>query len=107
MKNTNDSADDGDQLIAPVRDYRTLLETTRPLLIIKVTLLSSRLPIYRDQPIFLETGDCCRESILRRGEIVSPHLSGQTVTGDEGLAAVIDLPLTSFGLKIRIYIGMS
>ena len=107
MKNTNDSGDDGDRLIARVRDYRTLLETTRPLLIIKVTLLSSRPPIYRDQPIFLGTDNCRGEAVLKKGEIVYPDPSGQTVTGVEGQAGTTAPPQPGSSLTMRIYIGLS
>jgi hypothetical protein len=107
MKNADDSADDKDRLIARVSDYRTLLETTRPLLIIKVTLLSSRLPIYRDQPIFFKTDDCPGEAALKRGEIIYPDPSGQTATSAEGLADTTVPPQTSSSLTLRIYIGLS
>ena len=107
MKNADDSAGDGDQSVAPVISYRTLLETTRPLVITKNTAPPSQQSIYRDQPVSLEAGGCHGESVLKRGEIVSPELSGQTATGDQGPAAAIDLPLTSSKLRIRIYIGMS
>lgn len=107
MKNTNDPADDGDQPIAPVTDYRTLLETTRPLVITKNTAPPSQQSIYRDQPVSLEAGGCHGESVLKRGEIVCPDPSGQAATGDRRPGAAIDLPLTSSKLRIRIYIGMS
>jgi hypothetical protein len=107
MQNKDDSAGDGDQPIAPVTDYRTLLETTRPLVIIKNTAPPSQQSIYRDQPVSLEAGGCHGESVLKRGEIVGPDLSGQTATGDQRPGAAIDLPLTSSKLRIRIYIGMS
>jgi len=107
MRDTNDSADDGDRLIARVRDYRTLLETTRPLLIIRVTLLSSRPPIYRDQPIFLGTDNSHGEAALKRGEIVYPGPSGQTATGAEGQADTTAPPQPGSSLTMRIYIGMS
>ena len=107
MKNTNDSGDDGDRLIARVRDYRTLLEMTRPLLIIKVTLLSSRPPIYRDQPIFLGTDNSHGEAALKRGEIVYPGPSGQTATGAEGQADTTAPPQPGSSLTMRIYIGLS
>jgi hypothetical protein len=107
MNNPDDPAGDGDQLGAPVRDYRILLKTTRPLVLTRNTALPSQQSIYRDQPISLEAGDCQGESVLKRGEIVCPDLSGQTATGDQGTAAAVDLPLTSSKLRIRIYIGMS
>ena len=107
MQNTNGPADDGDQPIAPVTNYRTLLETTRPLVIAKSTAPPSQQSIYRDQPVSLETGGCHGESVLKRGEIIGPDPSGQTTTGDRRPGAAIDLPLTSSKLRIRIYIGMS
>ena len=103
----DNSAADGDQPIAPVTDYRTLLETTRPLVITKNTAPPPQPSVYRDQPVSLEAGGCHGESILKRGELISPDPSGQTATGDQGPAAAVDLPLTSSKLKIRIYIGMS
>ena len=107
MKNADDSPGDGDQSIAPVTNYRTLLETTRPLVITKNTAPSPQPSVYRDQPVSLEAGGCHGESVLKRGEIVSPDPSGQTVAGDRGPAAAIDLPLASSKMRIRIYIGMS
>lgn len=108
MRNTNDPADDGEQLATPASSYRALLETTRPLVITKNTIaLPSQPWIHRDQPTSLEAGHCHGESVLKRGEIICPDLSGQTVTSDESLVAMIDLPLTSSRLRIRIYIGMS
>ncbi|MCJ7575301.1 MAG: hypothetical protein MUO80_01245 [Dehalococcoidia bacterium] len=107
MKNADDSAGDGDQSIVPVTDYHTLLETTRPLVITKNTAPPSQPSIYRDQPVSLETDGCHGESVLKRGEIVCSDPSGQTVAGDQGPAAAIDLPLTSSKLRMRIYIGMS
>jgi len=107
MKNTNGPADDGDQPIAPVTNYRTLLETTRPLVIAKSTAPPSQQSIYRDQPVSLEAGGCHGESVLKRGEIICPDPSGQAATGDRRPGAAIDLPLTSSKLRIRIYIGMS
>jgi hypothetical protein len=107
MKNTNDPADDGDQPIAPVTDYRTLLETTRPLVITKNTAPPSQQSIYRDQPVSLEAGSCQGESVLKRGEIVCPDPSGQTATGDQRPGAAVDLPLATSKMRIRIYIGMS
>ena len=107
MKNADDSADDGDQSIAPLKGYRALLDMTRPLVITKSTAPPSQQSIYRDQPISLEAGGCHGESVLKRGEIVCPDPSGQTATGDQRPGAAIDLPLTSSKLRIRIYIGMS
>jgi len=107
MQNKDDPAGDGDQPIAPATDYRTLLETTRPLVIIKNTAPPPQQSIYRDQPVSLEAGGCQGESVLKRGEIICPDPSGQTVTGDQGPAAVVDLPLASSKMRIRIYIGMS
>ena len=107
MQNKDDSAGDADQPIAPVTDYRTLLETTRPLVITKNTTPPSQQSIYRDQPVSLEASGCHGESLLKRGEIVCSDPSGQTVTGDQGPAAVVDLPLASSKMRIRIYIGMS
>ena len=107
MQNKDDSAGDGDQAIAPVTDYRTLLETTRPLVITKNTAPPPQPSIYRDQPESLEAGGCHGESILKRGEIVYPDQSGQTAKSDQGPAAAVDLPLTSSRLRIRIYVGMS
>ena len=107
MKNADDPAGDGDQSIAPVISYRTLLETTRPLVITKNMTPPSQQSIYRDQPVSFEESGCHGESALKRGEIVCPDPSGQTVAGDEGPAAAIELPLASSKMRIRIYIGMS
>ena len=99
-------AGEGDQPIAPIKDYRTLIEATRPLVITKNTAPPPQPSVYRDQPVSLEAGGCYGESILKRGQLVSPDPSGQTATGDQGPAAAVDLPLTSSKLRIRIYIGM-
>ncbi len=107
MKNADDSAGDGDQPIAPVTDYRTLLETTRPLVITKNTPPPSQPSVYRDQPVSLEAAGCHGESVLKRGEIIHPGPSGQTAKSDKGPGAAVDLPLATSKMRIRIYIGMS
>jgi hypothetical protein len=107
MNNPNDPADDGDQLETQVRDYRTLLKQTRPLVISDNTMLPLQSPIHRDQASSFEAGECHEESVLKRGEIVCPDPSDQTAPSDQGPAAAVDLPLTSSKLRIRIYIGMS
>jgi len=125
MRMIDSSADDEEELATPEGDmnlpghesaeaislevggYRALLAITRPLVIAKHTPLSSRLPIYRDQAISLETEDCRAESALRKGEILCPDLSEPRMAGDEGLAATTALPQTESNLRIRIYLGMS
>jgi hypothetical protein len=107
MKNTNDPPDDENHLATPIWDYRTLLQSTRRLVIKKQITLPPSLLIHRDQPISLETGDCHEESVLKTGEIVFPDLSGQSVTSDPGLSAMTALLKTGSNLRIRIYIGMS
>lgn len=107
MKNTQDPSNDKQKPTTPPKDYRALLETTRPLVIVRLTRLSSRVPIYGDQATSLETDDCDGESVLKRGEIVCPDLSEQTLTGDEDPAGMAALHRNSSDLRIRIYIGMS
>ena len=107
MKNANDPHDDEDRLITPLNDYRTLLETTRPLMIAESGESQGGLFMYRDQPTSLETGDCDRESALKRGEIVHADASNETVTKHKGPAATIDLVISNSHLRIRIYLGMS
>ena len=107
MKNPNDPPDDEQQLAAPIRDYRTLLRTTRPLVITKRRPLGPPLSIHRDQAISLGTGDSHGESVLKRGEIICPDSSEQSARSAPGLPATTALPLTGSDLRIRIYIGMS
>jgi hypothetical protein len=107
MNNTNDSTNEEDQSTTPVSNYLALMETTRPLVITKGTAPSSRLLIFRDQAIPLETGECREEAVLKRGEIIHGDLPDQRVTNDEGPTAATDLDIRSSNLKIRIYLGMS
>jgi hypothetical protein len=86
MSNTNNPANDEEQLAAIPTDYRALLAMTRPLVIAEHTL-----PSWRGGEICrlafgmpLEPGDWPAESTLTRGEIVHPDESELGITGDEG-----------------------
>jgi hypothetical protein len=107
MKNTNDSPDDDEQLAVPVKDYRALVDTTRPLVVAEDKAASRRLPICRDQATSLETGDCHAESVLKTGEIVSPDSPEQKVAKDGQQASTDAPPEADSDPRLRIYIGMS
>jgi hypothetical protein len=134
MKMMDNSADDEEQLATPEKDinlpghdsaesvspepgdYGALLAMTRPLV------------ISRDAALSLEAGDCRVEFALRKGEIICPDSSGQSMREDGGLAmtregartnptpeggydvpdeSIFALPQRRLNLKIRIHLGMS
>jgi hypothetical protein len=88
MSNTDNRADDEEQLATIPTDYRALLAMTRPLVIAEHTL-----PSWRGGEICrsgfgipLEPGDWPADFTLRRGEIVRPDESELGITGDQGRA---------------------
>ena len=118
MSNSDDPANNEEQLPTVPRDYRALLAMTRPLVIAERTLQSWRGGEIRRSGfgIPLEPGDWRAESTLRRGEIVRPDKSEPGITGDEGRASgneeaaaglISPLCQTDSNLQIRIYLGMS
>jgi hypothetical protein len=129
MSNTDNPANDEEQLATIPTDYRALLAMTRPLLIAEHTLRSWRGgEICRSGfGIPLEPGDWPAEFTLSRGEIVRPDESELRTTGDEGRAtgneeagtssaqevgdesteARCALPRGDSNLQIRICLGMS
>jgi hypothetical protein len=129
MSDTDNPANDEEQLATVPTDYRALLAMTCPLVVEEHTL-----PSWRGGEIFrsgfgipLMPANCRVESTLRRGEIVRLDKSGLGTTGDEGRAtgnkeagtswaaevedkptqARSGLPQTDSNLRIRIYLGMS
>jgi hypothetical protein len=114
MSNTENPANDEEQLATIPTDYRALLAMTRPLVIAERTL-----PSWRGGEICrsgfgmpLEPGDRPGEFTLSRGEIVRPDESELGTTGDEGRAtgneeAGSALRRGDSNLQIRICLGMS
>ena len=107
MSNTDDSASDEEQLATVPMDYRTLLATTRPLVITQQTSRSLGVPIYEDKAISLEATDWWVEFALRKGEIICGDLPIGRMGGEEGLTTTTALPQRGSGLRIRIHLGMS
>jgi hypothetical protein len=129
MSNTDNPANDEEQLATIPTDYRALLAMTRPLVIAEHTLPSWRGgEICRSGfGILPGPGDGRAEFTLRRGEIVRPDESELGITGDEGptigneeawtssgpeledkpMGARSALPQTDSDLQIRICLGMS
>ena len=129
MSNTDNPANDEEQLTTIPTDYRALLAMTRPLVIAEHTL-----PSWRGGQICrsglgipIEPGDWRAESTLRRGEIFRSDESGLGIADDEELATtpeeagtssapeVEDAAVESISalrrrdssLQIRICLGMS
>ena len=111
MKNADDFAnnftDHEEPSATPLTSYSALLNTTRPLAIVKGTVTPCISFVYRDQPDSLEAGNSPGELALRRGEIIHTDLPEQQAPNDDGTTAKTDLVISSSNLRIRVYIGMS
>ena len=106
MTNTGDFSDE-EQSTTLVRDYRTLLETTRPLVVAAESLLSLRADrtLRSGFAMLPDSGDCAAELKLKRGEIFRSESAEAGENG--GLEPTDDLPEGDLGLGIRIHFGMS
>jgi hypothetical protein len=104
MNNTDDSANDEEQLATVPMDYSALLAMTQPLVITEDTILSLRGgEVFRlGFGILLEPADRRAEFVLRRGEILCPE--GECDVARESIFALGE---TGSNLKLRIYLGMS
>jgi hypothetical protein len=129
MSNTDNPANDEEQLATVLTDYRALLAMTRPLVIAEYNLSSWRGGEIRrsGSGISPEPGDWRAESTLRRGEIFRSDEPGLRITEDEELAttkeeaarssaaevedaateSVPALRRRDSNLRIRVYLGMS
>jgi hypothetical protein len=129
MSNTDNPANDEEQLATVLTDYRALLAMTRPLVIAEDNLPSWRGGEIRrsGSGISPEPGDWRAESTLRRGEIFRSDEPGLRITEDEepattkeeaarsSAAEVEDAATESVpalrrrdsNLRIRVYLGMS
>jgi hypothetical protein len=129
MSDTDNPANDEEQLATIATDYRALLAMTRPLVIAEHTLSSWRGgEICRSGfGIPLIPAHCRVESTLRRGEIIRLDKSALGITEGEGWAALNEeagtssapevqdktteasfaSPQTDSNMRIRIYLGMS
>jgi hypothetical protein len=104
MNNTDDSANDEEQLATEPMDYSDLMEMTRPLVITEDAIRS-----LRGEEVFrLGSGsapgpaDRRAEFALRIGEILCPGGECDAARGS------ISAPgKTGSNLKLRIYLGMS
>jgi hypothetical protein len=104
MNNTDDSADDEEQLASVPMDYSALLAMTRPLVITEDALLSLRGEgVFRvGVGISPEPADRRAAFALRRGEILCPE--GEC---DVAWESIFALGKTGSNLKLRIHLGMS
>ena len=104
MNNTDDSANDEEQLVTVPMDYSALLAMTRPLVVTEDALLSLRGEgVFRlDSGISSESADRRAEFALNRGEILGPE--GECDVARESIFALGE---TGSNLKLRIYLGMS
>jgi len=104
MNNTDDSANDEEQLATVPMDYSALLAITRPLVITEDAILSLRgEEIFRlGFGISPEPADRRAEFALRIGEILC--LGGECDVARESIFA---LGKKSSNLKLRIHLGMS
>jgi hypothetical protein len=104
MNNTDDSANDEEQLATVPMDYSALLAMTRPLVITEDALLSLRgEDVFRlGLGISPEPADRRAEFALRIGEILCPV--GECDVARESISAPGE---TGSNLKLRIYLGMS
>jgi len=104
MNNTEDSANDEEQLPTVPMDYSALLAMTRPLVITEDALLSLRGEgVFRlGFGISPEPADHRAEFAPRRGEILCPE--GECDVARESIFALGE---TGPNLKLRIYLGMS
>jgi hypothetical protein len=107
MNNSDDSADNEEQLTNVPMNYSALLAMTRPLVIIRQTSRSLGAPIFEDKAISLKASDWWVEFALRKGEIICGDLPIERMQGEEGTAATPALPHRGSDLRIRIHLGMS
>ena len=107
MNNTDDSANDEEQLAPVPMDYLTLLAITRPLLITQPTSRSFGIPIYEDKAISLQARDWWVEFALKKGEIICGDIPIERRQGEDGPTTTPALPQRDSNLRIRIHIGMS
>jgi hypothetical protein len=106
MSNTDDSADNEEQLKMAPMDYHTLMTMTRPLVITRQTSLLLGAPISEEQAISLEARGWRVESALRKGEIICGDLPIGRRQGEEG-STTRAIPQGDSDLRIRIHLGMS
>jgi hypothetical protein len=104
MNNTDDSANDEEQLATVPMDYSDLMAMTRPLVITEDALL-----LLRGGKVFRlgfgtspEPADRRAEFALKRGEILCPE--GECDVERESISASGE---TVSNLKLRIYLGTS
>ena len=104
MSNTDDSANDEEQLASVPMDYSALLAMTRPLVITEDDLLSLRGDkVFRlGLGISPEPAGRSAEFAMRRGEILCPK--GECDVARESISALGE---TGSNLKLRIHLGMS
>ena len=104
MNNTDDSANDEEQLATVPMDYSALMAITRPLVITEDDILSLRgEEVFRlGFGISPEPADRRAEFALRIGEILC--LGGECDVARESIFA---LGKTGSNLKLRICLGMS
>ena len=104
MNNTDDSANDEEQLASVPMDYSALMAMTRPLVITEDAILSLRGDeVFRlGFGISPEPADRGAEFAQRRGEILCPE--GECDFARESTFALGE---TGSNLKLRIYLGMS
>jgi hypothetical protein len=104
MNNTDDSANEEEQLATEPMDYSDLMEMTRPLVITEDALRSLRgEEVFRSGfGISPEPADRRAEFVRRRGEILCPE--GECDIAQESIFALGE---TVSNLKLRIYLGMS
>jgi len=104
MNNTDDSANDEEQLASVPIDYSALLAITCPLVITDDALLSLRggMVFRLGYGISPEPADRRAEFALRIGEILCP--GGECDVARESIFA---LGKTGSNLKLRIHLGMS
>jgi hypothetical protein len=104
MDNTDNSANDEEQLATVPMDYSALMAMTRPLVITEDALLSLRGGgVFRlGFGISPEPADRRAEFALRRGEILCPE--GERDIARESIFALSE---TVSNLKLRICLGMS
>jgi hypothetical protein len=104
MNNTDDSANDEEQLATVPMDYSALMAITRPLVITEDAILSLRgEEVFRlGFGISPEPADLRAEFALRIGEILC--LGGECDVARESIFA---LGKKGSNLKLRIHLGMS
>jgi hypothetical protein len=104
MNNTDNSANDEEQLATVPMDYRALLAMTRPLVITEDAPLSLRGgEVFRSGfGIWPEPADFREEFTLRKGEILRSE--GECDVAGESISALVE---TGSNLKLRICLNMS